>query len=584
MQQSPRVVMAAAATPPWTATVPDAATWHGIRRFTAGYTPALRDQVAEAGGFGAWFDKQLDGSYDDAWFDQTSTWWTSVNADPATIWARDRAGTESMWWADANYQRWAMVRRFGSQRQVLEAMAEFWEHHLHVPAAGIAGPFRTDYGRTIRSGALGRFCDLLEAAVTHPAMSVYLSNANSTKSAPNENLGRELLELHTVGIGNYGEADVKASARLLTGFKIGLWTDWVASYNPNAHWTGAVTIMGFTHANSAPDGRPALSAYLRHLATHPATARRIARKLAVRFVSDTPSVALVDELAAVYLAHDTDIKPVLRALIASAEFQGSAGMKVRTPSEDVVATYRALGTTLASPATTVGGEPAVNTMLWQSHDIGAKPFDWPRPDGRPDTGVAWASTSRFLASLDVHYTMSGGWWPQRGIAYRTPIAWLPSTTGQSATTGEEFGDAAPDAHPDATSDTPVTPSPRVVAAAPPPKKGKKKKKRRRKKKHKPPMNGIPSSPGTPKPKQPKPPATPPVVPPGTVTALRFDELVDHLSRVVIGQPVEPTMLQAACDAAGCAAAEQITPSHRIIRSEFPRLLTVLLDSPQHMTR
>ncbi|TQK68880.1 DUF1800 domain-containing protein [Nocardioides sp. SLBN-35] len=540
--------------------VPDAPTWHGIRRFTAGYTPALRAQVEAAGGFDAWFARQLDGSYDDAWYDATAHWWLSINADDATVWQRDRSDVESLWWADANYQSWAMVRRLGSQRQVLETMAELWEHHLHVPAQGAVGPFRTAYGKEVRRHALGRFSDLLEAAITHPAMSVYLGNANSTRSAPNENLGRELLELHTVGVGQYTETDVKNSARLLTGFKVGIWTTWATSYDPNAHWTGPVQVMGFSHPNSNPDGRAALSAYLRYLARHPATARRIARKLAVRFVSDAPSAALVDELAAVYLDHDTDITPVLLALVGSAEFRAGADTKVRTPPEDVVATYRALGVELTGPPTGLADESAANTLIWQAQRIGAKPFNWPRPDGRPDTAQAWSSTSRFLASLDIHYTMSGGWWPVDGARYRAPIDWLPAAPAAAA-----GAPAAPAADED----------PLVVGR---PKKDKKKKKKKRKPPAPPPVSPPPPDPVVPDPPdQPQPPTTP-------VASIRFDELVDHLCRTMLGQPVAPTMLQAACEAAGCAPADVITPQHRIVAWEMPRLITVLLDSPLHMTR
>lgn len=535
--------------------VPDAATWHGIRRFTAGYTPALRAQVEAAGGFDAWFAGQLDGSYDDAWFDQTSRWWVSINADDATVWQRDRAGVESLWWADASYQRWAMVRRLGSQRQVLETMAELWEHHLHVPALGEVGPFRASYGKTIRRHALGRFADLLEAAITHPAMSVYLGNANSHKSAPNENLGRELLELHTVGIGQYGEADVKDSARLLTGFRVGVWTTWATSYDPAAHWTGPVQVMGFSHPNSDPDGRAALSAYLHYLATHPATARRIARRLAVRFVSDTPSDTLVGDLAAVYLAHDTDLRAVLRALVASAEYRAATDTKVRTPTEDVIATYRALGVELTAAPAGHDDECAANALLWQAQGIGAMPFDWPRPDGRPDSAVAWSSTSRFLASLDVHYTMSGGWWPSEGVRYRAPVAWLPTTPADPAAAAGG----------------------RVVGR---PKKDKKHKKKKKKKKKRHPA----PAPTPPPPAPPPPPVTPPPPPEVPVTSIRFDALVDHLCRTLLGRPVESIMLQAAGEAVGCAPTDVITHDHPVVAWEMPRLLTVLLDSPLHLTR
>ncbi|HWJ09370.1 MAG TPA: DUF1800 domain-containing protein [Nocardioides sp.] len=413
----------------WTRTaIPSAATLHCLRRLTAGYTPALYRQVVAAGGFATWFQKQLTGQYADTWYATTSTWWPSVNATPAEVWQRQLDGVEELWQADANYERWVLARRIGSQRQVLETMAELWEHHLHVPAHGEVGPFRASYGKTIRQHALGRFEDLLQAAIVHPAMAVYLGNANSSRRAPNENLGRELLELHTVGRGNYDEDDVKSSARILTGYRVAAWDTWAFSYDPAHHWTGPVQVMGFSHANSAPDGRPVVEAYLRYLAHHPATARRIALKLAQRFVSDSPPDALVARLAQVYLANDTQIRPVLRALVASTEFRAATavGRKVRTPTDDVVATWRALGAQLSARPTDSESEAGANTILWQTSSVGLRPFAWQPPDGRPDRAAAWSSTSRFLNSLDVHYTMAGGWWPTVGVRYRTAASWLPA--------------------------------------------------------------------------------------------------------------------------------------------------------------
>lgn len=398
---------------------------HIINRFTGGWTRSLGTQVKSAGGIDRWFAQQLTpGPISDAYYLSTATWWSSNLADALTTIHRDQTGVEELWEANAHYQAWAMIRRIGSQRQVLETMANFWEHHFHVPADGSeAGGYRQDYGRMIRRLALGRFDVLLNAASTHPAMGAYLGNATSTKHAPNENQGRELLELHTVGrVAGYTETDVKNSARILTGWQVDLWDTWVASYQPSTHWTGPVKVLGFTHPNSAADGRAVTRAYLDYLARHPATARRIARKLAVHFVSDTPSNSLVEHLARVYLANNTAIAPVLKALIASTEFLASAGRKTRTPEEDVIATYRALGVGIARPTQE---EAAANAILWQAEQIGMTPFGWPRPDGRPDTADAWTSVSRMLGSFDVHATMSGGWWPTVNATYRKPVQWLP---------------------------------------------------------------------------------------------------------------------------------------------------------------
>jgi uncharacterized protein (DUF1800 family) len=400
---------------------------HLANRFTYGITPALHEQMKAAGSPEKWFEAQLDPArIADPKAGSFGSWWTSIDLDAAAIWQRDQAEVESGWEATANYARWCLLRRIYSERQVLEVMTEFWENHLHVPLNddGVF-TYRADYGKVIRSHALGRFDQMLVAAITHPAMSISLDNARSTKKAPNENLGRELLELHTVGRGNHTEDDVKNSARILTGYRVEMWSTWRSYYDPASHWTGPVRVLGFTRPNADADGRAVAEAYLTYLAGHPRTAERIARKLAVRFVSDHPSQALVAHLAQVFLDNGTEIKPMLRALVASEEFRVAAGSKVRTPTDDVVATHRVLGTEIAKP---VAASSTANSILWQASDIGQKPFDWARPDGQPEDNLAWSSASRLLASFDIHYSMAGGWWPKTDIAYRTPTSWMPAPT------------------------------------------------------------------------------------------------------------------------------------------------------------
>lgn len=498
LQMSPRTAAPAkpkkpATTYPKTAVL-NARSLHIVNRFTGGWTRSLGTEVTRAGGIDKWFARQLSPELlPDTFFATTGTWWSSNLADALTTIVRHNTGVENVWEANANYQAWSLIRRIGSQRQVQERMAAFWEHHFHVPTdGGQTGAYRQEYGLLIRRLALGKFTTLLNAVSTHPAMGAYLGNATSTKSAPNENQGRELLELHTVGrTAGYTEDDVKSSARILTGWRVDLWNTWVASYQSNAHWTGPVKVLGFSHANSAADGRAVTKAYLDYLARHPATAKRIARKLAVHFVSDNPSSGLVDHLAKVYLANDTAIAPVLKAIVASKEFLGSAGKKIRTPEEDVIATYRALGVTISRPTQ---DDAAANAILWQTNQIGMTPFGWPRPDGRPDTAEAWTSVSRMLGSFEVHYTMSGGWWPSKGATYRKPVQWLPQAS------------------------------------------------------------------------------------------LRFDRLVDHLSRSILGRPATALLLKVAVQATGVPAAAVITKNHELVTWQMPRLLTVFLDNPHHIGR
>ena len=168
-----------------------------------------------------------------------------------------------------------------SQRQVLETMAEFWENHFNVPvSADGVYTWRSRYGNAIRARALGSFESLLQAVSVHPAMGMYLGNAVSDKEHPNENQGRELLELHTVGLeAGYSEAMVVDSARILTGWRVDMWDTWAAFYDRARHYTSRSRVLGFHSKNHSTDGRKVTRDYLRYLAHHPSTAQHIAGKL-----------------------------------------------------------------------------------------------------------------------------------------------------------------------------------------------------------------------------------------------------------------------------------------------------------------
>ena len=408
-----------------------AADRHVVSRFSYGTTPELVAEVRAAGGGTAWFDQQLATAYDHADSDAARVdWWPDLHLDAKTLWSNQVNEVRGTWEVMADYGRRLMMRRMTARSQVLEVMTEFFEAHLHVTATGDAqAVHRASYGDVIRRHALGRFDEMLQEAITHPAMLIYLDQATSSKKAPNENLGRELLELHTVGVGNYTEDDVKSSARILTGYRVDVWRSWEASYKPEEHWTGPVQVAGFTDTNLLPDGRDLVRRYLAHLARRPETAQRLARKLVVKFVSDTPPQALVDALAATYLAHDTAIVPVLKQLVRSTEFRASRGGKLRDPSEDLVATYRALGTRFTAPR---GDEDGANAIVWQSWNLGLAPMTWPRPDGQPLDSRAWATPARALASMDLHWSLAGGWWPSKGITYQQPRDWIPELPMQFA--------------------------------------------------------------------------------------------------------------------------------------------------------
>jgi uncharacterized protein (DUF1800 family) len=193
-------------------------------------------------------------------------------------------------------------------------------------------------------------------------------------------------------------------------------------YNELQHYVGRVEVLGFVRANSSPNGRQVALDYLSYLARHESTAQRVARRLAVRFVSDTPSDALVDHVAQVFQDSGTDIKATLRALVAHADFDQDIGGKVRTPNEDILNTYRVMQLEVLEPT---GPDDLANVILMVAQNMGQRPFDWPRPDGFPDDAFAWSSASRILACWQVHKNVSNSGYPSAGAVYKPPTYWLP---------------------------------------------------------------------------------------------------------------------------------------------------------------
>ncbi len=351
-------------------------------------------------------------------------WFQPLWRSPAAKWATQVGGTKSGWEYGLDLGNWSLLRRIYSERSLLETMTDFWATNLNIPVGhDRAWIHRFDYDATIRANALGTFEDLLRECALHPAMRLYLDNWKSVRGIPNENQGRELLEIHTVGRdAGYTEAMVKDSAVLLSGYTVDWGESFEGYYKTAAHTTGAVKVLGFTHANASTDGQAATVAYLRYLAHHPSTARNLARKLATYFVSDSPSAGLVEAIASAYLAAGTSIGAALTALAAHPEFAGSAGAKVRTPSADLVATARVLEVDVNADPT---GDHYARNAQWSQG--GPQLFTWPRPDGPPVTGEAWSSASRMFSSFEMHWGHAGGWWP-KGAAYTPPASWLPATS------------------------------------------------------------------------------------------------------------------------------------------------------------
>ncbi|MGL4744815.1 MAG: DUF1800 family protein, partial [Dermatophilaceae bacterium] len=270
-----------------------------------------------------------------------------------------------------------------SSRQLFEVVVDVFSNLLHVtsPSDDVWATTPNYAASVIRAHAFGKYSDMLRAAMRHPAMLLYLDNNQSTRDRINENLGRELLELHSVGVASgYTENDVLNSARILTGRGVHFRASWEFRWTAKDHYTGPVRVLGFAHPGGATaDGLAVGDAYLSYLARHPSTAQTVARKLAVRFVSDNPPQSLVDRLAATYLSNDTAIVPVLRVLFRSSEFWSAPQAKTRRPLEDAVGAFRAVDAVVS--ADTTKGLTSLYRLLQK---VGHHPFAWGPPDGYPD--------------------------------------------------------------------------------------------------------------------------------------------------------------------------------------------------------
>ena len=401
---------AQAATPkPGSAFVPPDFSLHLLRRATYGPTPAALDSLQKRGR-AAWLDDQLNPSA----IDDSSCHRLISERFPELSWsmteARQKLEKGEHWEYMISLSMATIARAIWSRRQLYEVMCEFWFNHLNVtaPTDGVWYS-RADYDRkVIRANALGRFEDMLVASAHHPAMLTYLNNAESTRVEPNENYGRELLELHTVGLeASYTERDMFDSTLIMTGFRINPDTG-LFQYDAYAHHTGDVKVMGFEDPNPTRAGGQDVGVrYLKYLANHPSTARHIAYKLCLRFVSDDPDPTLVDALAQTYLNNDTAIAPVLKQLFTSAAFANSVGDKMRRPFEDIIATLRILGYQPES-----NGVTGLRSLYWVYNEVGHAPLAWDLPDGYPDDAVSWQSAGTTLNRWNRHLSLAAHWQPK----------------------------------------------------------------------------------------------------------------------------------------------------------------------------
>jgi uncharacterized protein (DUF1800 family) len=407
---------------------------HLLRRLTYGVNEQALADFHSAGSPTAWLNRQLSPALiTDTQADAIASWFPRLADSAPQAWDNAKRQEVPSWEYGLQFAQWTTARRVVSRRQLLEVMTDVWSNLLYIPVGEDRSfPWRMDFDRVIRANALGTYRALLRAAVVHPAMSGWLNNSVNTKHGINENLGRELLELYTVGAASgYTEDDVKNSARILTGFKVKVFDGYQASYSPDDHWTGPVQVLGFSHHNTNPDGRAVVNAYLDYLARHASTAAKIARRLCVRFVSDDPPADIINAVATAYRTSDTSIGAALKAMVGHPQFASSVGGKVRTPIEDVVNAMRVCELT---PTGVGHADALIRQSIWMAQGLGQYMHSWPRPDGFPETSSTWASAARVLRGWDVHLAIAAGGWGAREFstppkAQQLPTSW-PMTLAQ----------------------------------------------------------------------------------------------------------------------------------------------------------
>lgn len=386
---------------------------HLLRRATCGPRPSDRTEIA-ALGIDAWLERQLNpSSIPDATGDAIAArFLTSGTSIAQVVGASQQYGWNAMF----ELVQQVIGRQVFSTRQLQEVVVDVLANLVNatVPSDSLWATAADYQYQVVRKNAFGRYRDLLLAAEKHPAMLTYLNNDQSTREHVNENLGRELLELHTVGVGGgYTETDVQNSAKILSGRTI-QWDDTKSNYyqfvyQPSQHYVGPVTVMGFTDPNTdATQGNALADRYVSYLANLPSTAARMARKLAVRFVSDAPSDALVAAMAKSYLDNDTQIVPVLRTMFSSVEFWSSVGAKTKRPQQDIVSTCRALDIQIANAAGNDSKEGMAD-LYWLLTTTDDAPLRRVTPDGYPDVAAAWQGAGQMLKRWGAHRGLAFGW-------------------------------------------------------------------------------------------------------------------------------------------------------------------------------
>jgi uncharacterized protein (DUF1800 family) len=309
----------------------------------------------------------------------------------------------------------SLMRDLYAPDQLAEQMTWFWMNHfnVHMYKRDIRAMVGDYEDQAIRPRALGRFRDLLEATLRHPAMQRYLDNDQNAAGHINENYAREIMELHTMGVGSgYSQTDVQELARILTGVGVnitpnppkmkpayeGLYRRYgLVEFNPNRHDFGDKTFLGHTiHGSGFDEVEQALDI----LSRQPATAHHISLQLATYFMGDGPPDAVVNRMTQAFQSSDGDIAQVMRAMIGSREFDASLGGAFKDPMHFAVSAVREA----------YDGRAIINTVPMQNwlNRMAEGLYNHETPDGYPMIAAAWNGPGQMAVRFEIARQIGSG--------------------------------------------------------------------------------------------------------------------------------------------------------------------------------
>lgn len=397
--------------------------YHVINRLTYGGTPNQLNMVAslasaaEAQTWATSFMKeQLE-------LDPTKPWPTNLHSTsplPPPVPMQDIATDillsqdKSTWKADesdagilsptfSELQDYDLIRKMHSRRQLKEKMVYFWENHFNTNYRTHGkGQYEVQENEAFRARAFGHFLDLLLASGKSPAMMIYLNTDVNVKENPNENYAREVLELHTLGVtdqgtpNGYTQFDIVEAAKAFTGWDNTADVRGGFRFVSSRHSPGSKLFLGQSipfNGGGPSEGEQVLTLAARH----PSTARHLAQKLCEYFVSDTPSAALVNEVASVFADSNGDVKKVLIAIFTSSDFMNVANYRaqVKTPLEYLVGLHRNLGVWSSR-------EPFRTRLV----NVGQSIYEYAPPIGFKEKAVEWLNTNVLFHENSMAYEIT----------------------------------------------------------------------------------------------------------------------------------------------------------------------------------